>query len=96
MVGALPKSAFTDIVCLALTLYVIALFIRILSSWFPISSSSPAAGFLSLLHRITEPVLAPARRLIPPIGGAFDISPIVVFFAISIIQSAVLGCHTII
>jgi len=33
---------------------------------------------LRLLHDITEPLMAPARRLIPPIGG-LDISPIVVF-----------------
>lgn len=94
MLGALAHNPATDVLCFALTLYVIALFIRILSSWFPISSTSPAAGFFSFLRRITEPVLAPARRLIPPIGGTFDISPIVVFFAIEIIQSWVLGCRT--
>ena len=90
IVAANPVS---EVVCLVLTAYVIVLFIRILGSWFPMSPSSPAAPFFSFVHRLTEPVLGPARRLIPPIGGMFDISPLLVFFAIQILQ-AILGCRT--
>ena len=49
----------------------------------------------SFLFTITEPVLGPLRRAIPAIGGGsfrLDLSPIIVLFAIRIIQSAVLGC----
>ena len=81
-----------EVLCFALIAYQLALLVRILSSWFPLSPSSPAAGFFSLLHRITEPVLAPARRLIPPIGGVMDISPMLVFFAIILLQSLI-GCR---
>ena len=92
-VAALPQNPVTDILCLALSVYQLVLIVRILSSWFPISPSSPASGFFSFLYRITEPVLAPARRLIPPIGGVLDISPMLVFLAIIVVQTAVLGCR---
>ena len=48
---------------------------------------SPARGhpFLSLLHQVTEPLLAPARRVIPPLGG-LDLSPILVILALGLAQ----------
>jgi len=63
---------------LQLTIYVFifTILIRVVLSWIaPHQGYNPA---LRLLHDITEPLMAPARRLIPPIGG-LDISPIVVF-----------------
>ncbi|MER3397500.1 MAG: YggT family protein [Chloroflexota bacterium] len=51
-----------------------AIFIRALLSWFPISRDNPLVMFLD---RVTEPILAPLRRVIPPIGGVMDITPIV-------------------
>lgn len=63
---------------LQLTVYVFifTILIRVVLSWIaPHQGYNPA---LRLLHDITEPLMAPARRLIPPIGG-LDISPIVVF-----------------
>ena len=38
------------------------------------------------LYQITEPMLRPVRRIIPPIGGTIDISPIVVLIAITALQ----------
>ncbi|MXX30394.1 MAG: YggT family protein [Gammaproteobacteria bacterium] len=40
---------------------------------------------LQLLHQITEPILAPARRIIPPMGG-LDFSPILVILLLGILQ----------
>ena len=40
---------------------------------------------LTLLRQITEPVLAPARRLLPPMGG-LDFSPILVFLLLGVIE----------
>lgn len=79
-----------EVLCVALTLYWVALLIRVIQSWFPVSSSSPAAGFFSFIHSITEPVLAPVRRLLPDFGG-FDLSPMVVFLALIVVQR-LLGC----
>ncbi len=63
-------------------LYKIVLLIRIVLSWVPHNPHNPAATFL---YKITEPVLEPVRRIIPSIGG-IDISPIVVFLGLSLIQ----------
>ncbi len=84
-----------NILCLVLNLYLIALFGRIILSWFPMEPGTPMASIYSFLFTITEPVLGPLRRAIPAIGGGsfrLDLSPIIVLFAIRIIQSAVLGC----
>ena len=45
----------------------------------------PYHPIVQLLYQVTEPVLDPARRLIPPLG-MIDISPIVVFIALGILQ----------
>lgn len=65
-------------------LYSWVLVARALVSWIPnLDPYNPAVQFL---YQITEPVLEPVRRLIPPLGGTIDISMIVVFFALMILQ----------
>jgi YggT family protein len=60
-----------------------AILIRVLVSWIPnLDRSNPA---VQLLAQITDPVLEPARRIIPPIGG-IDISPIVVLLLLRLLQ----------
>ncbi len=59
-----------------------SILIVILASFLAPARHHPA---LALLHQITEPLLAPARRLIPPIGG-LDFSPILVILALGILQ----------
>ena len=84
-----------NILCLILNLYLIALFGRIILSWFPMEPGTAMASIYQFLFSITEPVLGPLRRVIPPVGGGgfrLDLSPIIVLIAIQIIQSAVLGC----
>ena len=80
-----------------LTLFVICLFIRAILSWFPISYGSTAHRINSILVRVTEPIVAPVRRVIPPVGGGsvrIDLSFMVVvfatLFAIRLISSAML------
>lgn len=74
--------------CLIGNLYLIALFARIILSWFPISPDSPFATVFGFLYSITEPVLGPIRRLLPPmgVGGmALDLSPIIVIFGFQLL-----------
>lgn len=59
-----------------------AILVRILLSWIPMSQDH---AVVRLLNQITEPILAPARRLIPPMGGV-DFSPMVVLMALYIGQ----------
>jgi len=72
------------ILSMLLQLYSWVLVARALISWIPnLDPYNPAVQFL---YQITEPVLEPVRRLIPPLGGTIDISMIVVFFALMILQ----------
>jgi len=63
--------------------YVLLVFVRIILTWIP--NLDPYHPAVQMLHQVTEPVLEPARRLIPTIG-MFDISPIVVIFALNILS----------
>jgi YggT family protein len=62
-------------------LYILILFARAIFSWFPISPDSPLVPVVRFLHAVTEPVLAPLRRVIPPLG-MFDMSFLVAFLLI--------------
>jgi YggT family protein len=77
------------ILAMLLQLYSWVLVARALVSWIPnLDPYNPAVQFL---YQITEPVLEPVRRLIPPLGGTIDISMIVVFFALMILQQMLQG-----
>ncbi len=70
-----------------LGLYTLAIFVRIIFSWLAVSYANRLMRFLFYL---TEPLLGPLRRTIPPVG-MFDISPIVAFFILWLCQAAVAG-----
>ena len=77
------------IACRLLDAYLIVMFARIILSWFPISPQSGMATVYGFLYSITEPILGPIRRVIPPLGMGgmgLDLSPLVVFFGISILR----------
>jgi YggT family protein len=75
-------------ICQLISVYYVVLFGRIILSWFPLQPGTALASIASILYQLTEPVLGPVRRLIPSIG-MIDISPIVVFFGLQILQQAV-------
>lgn len=82
------------IVCLILQLYVVALFVRIVLSWFPGSGDGALGAVNSFLWSITEPVLAPLRSILPPVqlgAGALDLSPMVLTFGIFILLNVLCG-----
>lgn len=54
---------------------------RIVFSWIPVDPNGPFAGLAGICYRFTEPVLAPVRSVIPPMGG-FDLSVMLVFFVV--------------
>jgi YggT family protein len=70
-------------------IYVLILFARAILSWFPASVDSPLNGVRRVVFILTEPVLAPFRRLIPPVG-MIDISFMVAFIVVEIIVQTVL------
>ncbi|MFZ2488872.1 MAG: YggT family protein [Anaerolineae bacterium] len=63
-----------------------AIIIRVLLTWIPnLSRDNP---LVRLLSQMTDPILEPARRIIPPIGG-LDFSPIVVIFLLRVLEQLV-------
>ena len=70
--------------CLIGQLYVLVLVARAIFSWFPISSDSALLPVVRFLHAVTEPVLLPLRRVIPP-AGMFDFSFLVAFLIMQIV-----------
>lgn len=71
---------------LLFTLLGFAIIARALVSWLPVDRYHP---IIRVLDQITEPILAPLRRYIPPIGGMMDITPIVALILIQILQAIV-------
>ncbi|MFO7631787.1 MAG: YggT family protein [Caldilinea sp.] len=82
-------NAIYEILATALQLYSYVLLARVLMSWIP--NLDPYNPIVRFLYQLTEPVLEPVRRLIPPLGGMIDISVIVVFFALMILQQMLLA-----
>ncbi len=60
----------------------IAIFARVIVSWFPTSGNNPIVVFI---YTVTEPILAPIRRIIPRMG-TFDLTPMIALILIIIIQ----------
>ena len=58
----------------------LAIFIRIILSWFMTTGNR----FTRFLMRFTDPILEPFRRLIPPLGGMIDLSSIIVMFLLDL------------
>jgi YggT family protein len=85
------KSAFIDSLRIVVDLtwfFVLVLFIYVILSWF---SPDPRNPLVQLLTLIAIPILEPIRRLIPPIGGVIDLSPIVALFALQIVNAVLHG-----
>ncbi|HMN29896.1 MAG TPA: YggT family protein [Caldilineaceae bacterium] len=73
---------------LLLELYSLVIFARVLITWVPnLDPYHPAVRFL---HQVTDPVLEPARKLIPPLGMV-DISPIIVMIVLQFLASALMN-----
>jgi YggT family protein len=77
-----------NIVSVVIRVYEFLIFVRVLLSWINSDPYRPVVTHpvVQILYRITDPVLAPLRRVIPPVGGALDISPIVALFALEILR----------
>jgi YggT family protein len=67
--------------------YAVLLFVRVVGSWFPAFRRLTIARFVSFY---TDPYLNLFRRIIPPIGGALDLSPILGFFLLEISERVLL------
>jgi YggT family protein len=77
------------LLCDLIQIYIVVLFLRAIFSWFP-----PPSGGMTTFYRIlldlTEPVLAPLRRVIPA-AGMFDLSFLVLILFLYIVRARVCG-----
>ncbi|NLT42594.1 MAG: YggT family protein [Anaerolineae bacterium] len=75
---------FINLLFEALSLAILA---RVLLSWFQVD---PYNQFVQLLFQVTEPILGPFRRFVPPLG-MIDISPIVALLVLQVAQRVIIG-----
>ncbi len=80
-------SSVLDLICTVLQLYVLVLLGRVIMSWFPLSPGGPAATIYSVFYSVTEPVLGPLRRVIPPLG-MLDLSVIIAIIGIQLVSAS--------
>jgi YggT family protein len=82
--------SLAKILILTLNLWLVLIIVQAIMSWINPRTYNPA---LALVHSLTEPVLAPARRIIPPISG-IDLSPLLVLIVLQIIKMIVADLAT--
>ncbi len=83
---ALVILSIAELVGLLLNVFLFSIFIQVIISWVNPGTYNPV---VSLLYSITEPVLRPCRRLIPPMSG-MDLSPLVALIAIQLAKMLLL------
>ena len=81
MFGSNPLVALLNLV----TIVFIA---RALVSWIPVAHDSSFRPVVDALYRVTEPVLAPIRRVLPPMGG-LDLSVLIVILVIQFLLTPI-------
>lgn len=84
-------SSTFNLIYLSLRLFMFAIIIRIVLSWIAPQTFNPATA---LLANITDPLLRPFRRYVPPIGG-FDISPIFAIILIGALSMLVVDARSL-
>jgi len=68
-------------------LLTLAILARVLLSWVNVNPYNPAVSFL---YQVTEPILGPLRRYIPPLG-MIDITPIIAIILLQVVEQFVVG-----
>jgi YggT family protein len=80
------------LLCNLTLLLVIAIWIRVILSWFPLNPTGIPARINTALGVVTDPVLQPIRRILPS-TGFIDLSPLIAALGIEIVvRQLLLGC----
>jgi YggT family protein len=82
-----PRAWVRFAVNAAFSLLMLALFIRVIASWFPLS---PHSGFMRPVMALTDWLIDPIRRFLPP-TGMIDFSPMVAWLALWLARNVVMG-----
>ena len=84
--GVLLIQALFFVLHAILTVYWLLIIVSIIASFVAPGSSHPA---LQLAHQLIDPLMAPARRILPPLGG-LDFSPILVLLVLGVLRESIL------
>lgn len=82
-----PSEAWRVLVSWAISILTIALFVRVLSSWLPVS---PYSKWIRWSYVLTDWMIRPLQKVVPRLG-MFDITPIAAWLLLSLVRYAVLG-----
>jgi YggT family protein len=81
-------SDITGILSLLFTVLTLAVFARALLSWFDPMMRYPVS---QVIVDLTEPIIAPIRRIVPPIGRGIDLSPMIAILLLQVIERVVIS-----
>ncbi len=79
-------------VSIALDVYGWVILAAILLSWFPVPTDHPIGAVKRGVSAVTEPVLAPIRRILPPVrlgGAGIDLSPLVLLLGVRLLAGVI-------
>ncbi|HVY78771.1 MAG TPA: YggT family protein [Solirubrobacterales bacterium] len=92
---ALTRYDVADYVSALFLVYIVLIFLNILSSWIPrMPYNRPLRAALDFVKETTDPYLNLFRRFLPPVGGggfALDLSPILGVIVLFVLQALVVG-----
>jgi YggT family protein len=81
-IGGMLLMSLAELISLMLNVLLVAIIAQVILSWVGPQGYNP---IISLIYSLTEPVLRPARRILPPISG-IDLSPLLVFLVMQLIK----------
>lgn len=76
------KLFFINFVNLLTNILMVLIFARVIFSWIP----NGIPSIRKFVFEVTEPFLAPIRKVIPPVGGVLDLSPIIAYLLLYLLQ----------
>jgi YggT family protein len=95
LLPAVTRNDVADYVSALFLVYIILIFLNVLSSWIPRMPYNPALrAVLDFIHETTDPYLNLFRRFLPPLGGggfALDLSPVLGVIALFILRAVIVG-----
>ena len=78
----------TGILNLLFTVLSLAVIARALLSWFDPTMRYPVS---QVIVDLTEPIIAPIRRVVPPVGGMIDLSPLIALILLQVIERVIIN-----
>ena len=83
---AVLLASVAELVALLLNVYMVAIIVQVIISWVNPGSYNPVTG---LLYSLTEPVMRPIRKLLPPVSG-IDLSPLFALIGLQVLKMLIL------